>query len=87
MISNKVSYRFASEAYFEKFFFHSETITVKEIIEYLTQKKKLDQDKKTDRIALYNYDGDMKTEVNQNGIVDAGTRLIVVRKPDFQMNK
>jgi hypothetical protein len=35
MISNKVSFKFSSEAYFEKFFFHSETITVKEIIEYL----------------------------------------------------
>ena len=101
MISNKVSVRFKSEAHFERLVFNSETITVKEIIQHLITKKKLgkfhltvynkaafhvDSDKKTDRISLF-YDGDLTQEVNHAGIVDAGTRLIVWRRPDVQMNK
>ena len=68
MKHSKVSIRFSSEAHFEKFSFDSEIITVKEIIEYLSQKKKLDSDKKMDRIALF-YDGDMTQEIKTDIVV------------------
>jgi len=86
MISNRVNVRFKSEARFDRLVFNSETITVKEIIQHLVTKKKLDSDKKTDRIALF-YDDDLTKEVNHAGIVDGSKRLIVVRRPDVQMNK
>jgi len=84
MKHHKVSIRFSSEAHFEKFPFNSETITVKEIIDHLGRVKKLDSDKKTDRIAIYR-EGDMTKE--EKGTVEAGTRLIVKRSPEPFTNK
>ena len=84
MKHHKVSIRFSSEAHFEKFPFNSETITVKEIIDHLGKVKKLDSDKKTDKIVLYK-EGDMTKEVTGN--VEAGTRLIVKRSPEPFTNK
>jgi len=84
MKHSKVSIRFSSEAHFEKFSFDSESITVKEIIDHLGKIKKLESDKKTDRIALYK-EGEMSKEVSDP--VEAGTRLIVKRSPELSTNK
>jgi hypothetical protein len=80
-MSNKIQLRFASECSntFDKFTFNSESVTYQEILEFLAKKKKIDSTKKTDQIALYNIDKSF-SEVT-SGIVDAGTRLMVIRKP------
>ena len=80
MKSNRIQIKFKSESHFEKFSFNSETITFQEVIEYLSKKKKIDKEKKTDQISLYNYDQD--NEEITGGIIYANSRLIAVRKPE-----
>ena len=82
MKSNRIQIKFASETHYEKFTFNSETITYQEIVDYLVRKKKLGDyaSRKTDNLTILNVDKNMQ-EVN-SGIVDAGTRLIVIRKPE-----
>jgi hypothetical protein len=81
MKSNRIQIKFASESHYEKFTFNSETISYQEIIDYLVRKKKLGDyaSKKTDNITLLNVDKNVEIS---SGIVDAGTRLIVIRKPE-----
>ena len=81
MKSNRIQIKFSSESHYEKFTFNSETITYQEIIDYLVRKKKLGDfaSKKTDSITLLNVDKNLEIS---SGIVDAGARLIVIRKPE-----
>lgn len=83
MKSNRIQIKFSSESHYEKFTFNSETITFQEIIDYLVRKKKLGDyaSKKTDNITLLNVDKNFQ-EITSAGIVDAGSRLIVIRKPE-----
>lgn len=85
MKSNRIQIKFSSESHFEKFSFNSETITYQEVIEYLVRKKKIDLQKKTDSITLIDVDND-NAEI-QSGSIDAGHRLIAIRKPDHQQSK
>lgn len=82
MKSNRIQIKFASELHYEKFTFNSETITYQEIVDYLVRKKKLGDyaSRKMDNLTILNVDKNLQ-EVN-SGIVDAGTRLIVIRKPE-----
>ena len=80
MKSNRIQIKFASESHFEKFSFNSETITFQEVIEYLSKKKKIDVQKKTDQITLQNIDQGYQ-EIS-SGIIYAGSRLIAIRKPE-----
>ena len=81
MKSNKIQIRFRSESHFEKFAFASESITYAEILKHLAEKKRIEfGEKKSDAVALINIDKN-DTEIS-SGIVDAGSRLIVVRKPE-----
>lgn len=50
------------------------------MIEYLSKKKKIDIQKKTDQITLRNIDQD-NAEIT-NGIIYAGSRLVAIRKPE-----
>jgi len=49
-------------------------------LEFLARKRRLDLSKKTDAITLINIDKN-NSEVG-SGSIDAGTRLLVVRKPE-----
>ena len=75
-----IQIRFKSEAHFEKFPFNSETITYQEVLAHLERKKKIDIQRKQDQITLYNID--QNNAVVTAEIIDAGSRLIVERKPD-----
>ena len=59
---------------------NSETITYHEVIEFLARKKKIDLQKKTDQIVLVNVD--QNNALVTGGIIYAGSRLIVHRKPE-----
>ena len=52
------------------------------MIEYLNKKKKIDMQKKTDQITLFNIDED-NAQVD-GGFIRAGCRLIAKRTPDCQ---
>lgn len=80
-MSNKILLRFASESTnaFDKFNFDSENVTYKEILEFLGKRKKIGSAGKTDQVTIYNLDRN-NIEITE-GIVDAGTRILVERRP------
>ena len=86
---NKIQLRFASESAtsFDKFNFPSESVTYEEILQFLARRKKLDSTRKTDSITLYNIDKSPFEEIKGGATIDAGTRLMVVRKPPESLIK
>ena len=83
MKSNNIKIKFASEQHFEKFPFNSETITYQEVILYLERKKKIDIQKKADLVILHNIDENNEVVTAEQKIIHAGSRLVVVRKPEL----
>jgi hypothetical protein len=79
-MSNKILIRFASEATFDKFTFNSESVTGQEILDFLSRRKKIGSANKTDAITLFNIDENREAGKDDKDI-QAGTRLIVTRKP------
>jgi hypothetical protein len=80
-MSNKILLRFASEAHFtfDKFTFSSDSVTYQEILDFLAKKKKIGSAGKTDQVTLFNIDENR--DAQPDDIINAGTRLLVTRKP------
>jgi hypothetical protein len=88
-MSNKVLLRFASEGIsnFDKFTFNTETVSHAEIVEFLQRKKKIGSGGKTDQVTLFNIDKNM-AEIKKDEIyIEAGTRILIDRRPAEQTLK
>jgi hypothetical protein len=81
-MSNKILLRFLSEsaASFDQFKFNSNSVTYKEILDFLERKKKIGSAGKTDQVALFNIDENRFADEKDINIY-AGARFLVERRP------